>query len=134
VNNFDTGERLISTARECYDELLRAYDRGSWNIVVRRAQEVVEMSLKGLLKTMGVEYPKSHHVGGIFGRVCIERGLKVEPKQLDEFENISSYLADARAPAFYMEKIYNKQNADKAKTDAENVLNFARSFAKTLEN
>jgi len=114
--------------------MIRAYERRSWGMVVRRAQEVVETSLKGLLKMMGVEYPKSHHVGEVFRRVCIEKGLKIDSDQLDEFEDISSYLAEERAPAFYMEKIYSKQNADKAKTDAENVLNFARSFATTLEN
>ena len=134
MNNFDTGETLLSRACDCYEDMLRAYERRSWGMVVRRAQEVVEMSLKGLLKIMGVEYPKSHHVGEVFRRVCIEKGLKIDLEQLDEFEDISSYLAEERAPAFYMEKTYNKQNASKAKADAEKVLHFAESLAKTLEN
>lgn len=134
MNNFDTGETLLSRACECYGDMLRAYERRSWGMVVRRAQEVVETSLKGLLKMMGVEYPKSHRVGEVFRRVCVEKGLKINPDQLDEFEDISSYLAEERAPAFYMEKTYSKQNADKAKADAEKVLHFAESLAKTLEN
>ena len=134
MNNFDTGESLLSTAREFYDEMLRAYERGSWNIVIRRAQEVVELSLKGLLKMMGVEYPKSHDVSGVLGRACVEMGLKIESKELSELRSISSDLAEARAPAFYMERIYDKQSADRAKAGAEKVLNFAKSFAKTLEN
>ena len=134
MNNFDIGENLISTAHECYDELLRAHRRESWNIVVRRAQETVELSLKGLLKMMGVEYPKSHDVGGIFERVCVERGIEVDLQVLKELGRISSYLAEARAPAFYMERIYNKQDADKAKADAGKVLSFAESFAKMLVN
>lgn len=134
MNNFDTGETLLSMACEYYDEMLRAYGRGSWNIAMRRAQEVVEVSLKALLKMMGVEYPKSHDVGGIFGRVCVERGLKVESKKLTELRDVSSYLADERAPAFYLERIYDKKDADRAKTDAEKVLDFAKSFAKMLEN
>ena len=134
MNNFHTGENLLSTACEYYEEMLRAYERGSWNIVVRRAQEVVELSLKGLLKMMGVEYPKSHDVGGVFRRICIEMGLKVNSEKLDELEQISSDLAEDRAPAFYMERAYSKQEADKAKDDAGKVLNFARSFAKMLED
>lgn len=133
MNNFDIGEILLSTACEYYDEMLRAYERGSWNVVIRRAQEVVELSLKALLKIMGVEYPKSHDVGGTFRRVCIDRGLEVEPEELDELKNISSHLAKERSDAFYMEKIYDKQDADKAKAGAERVLNFAKSFAKTLK-
>ena len=97
-------------AREYYDEMLRAYERGSWNIVIRRAQEVVELSLKALLKMIGVEYPKNHDVGGVFGRVCVEMDLKVKPKELDELKSISSDLADVRASAFYMEEIYDHQD------------------------
>ena len=134
MNNFDTGESLTSLADVYYNELVRAYDMELWNVVVRHAQEVVELSLKGLLKTMGVEYPKSHDVGGLFGLICTEMGFKVEPQELAELKNISSYLADARAPAFYMERIYDKQSADKARADAEKVLNFAKSFAQMLRN
>lgn len=134
MNNFDTGGRLLSTAREFYGEMLRVYERGSWNIVVRRAQEVVELSLRGLLKMMGVEYPKNHDVSGILARACVEMGLEIGPKELAELRRISSYLADARSPAFYMERIYNKQDADKAKADAEKVLSFAESFAETLRD
>jgi HEPN domain-containing protein len=134
VNNFDTGESLTSLADVYYNELVRAYDMELWNVVVRHAQEVVELSLKGLLKMIGVEYPKSNDVGGVFGLICMEMGFKVEPQELAELKDISSYLADARAPAFYMERIYDKQSADKAKADAEKVLNFARLFAKTLKD
>jgi len=133
VNNFDTGEILLSTACECYDEMLRAYERKSWNMVVRRAQEVVELSLKGLLKIMGVEYPKSHDVGKIFERVCMEKGFRIEQTVLDELNRISSDLASKRGPAFYMEEIFEKQDAEKAKADAEVVLNFARSLTEILK-
>ena len=134
MNNLDIGERLLSRAHEYYDEMLRAYGRRSWNVVMRRAQEVVELSLKGLLKMMGVEYPKSHDVGGLFGRVCIEMGLEVESEELEVLKDISCELTETRSPAFYEERIYDKQNADKAKAGAEKVLNFAESFAKTLRN
>ena len=134
MNNFDTGETLLSRAYECYDDMLRAYERPSWNMVIRRAQEVVELSLKALLKMMGVEYPKNHDVGRVFGRACVEMGLRIEPKELDELKSISSDLADVRAPAFYMEEIYDQQDAEKAKAGAGKVLDFARSFAETLKN
>ena len=134
MNNFDTGESLLSTARELYDEMLRAYERGSWNIVVRRAQEAVELSLKGLLKVMGVEYPKTHDVGGVFGRVCADMNLEVDPEELAQLKRISSDLAEARAPAFYMERAYSKHDADRAKADAQKVLDFAKLLIKKLED
>jgi len=133
MSNFDTGDRLMSMAYEYYDELLRAYDRGSWNIVVRRSQEVVEVTLKGLLKIMGVEYPKNHDIGGVFSLVCMEMDLNVKPEELVALKEISSDLAKKRSPAFYMEEIYSKQDAEKAKADAEKVMNFAKALAEKLK-
>jgi HEPN domain-containing protein len=134
MNNFNTGDSLLSAARELYDEMLRAYERGSWNIVVRRAQEIVELSLKGLLKMMGVEYPKIHDVGGIFGRICVNMNIEIDPEELAQLKHISSDLAEARAPAFYMEREYSKDDADRAKADARKVLDFAKLLTKELEN
>ena len=73
MSNFDTAEKLLSMARICHDDLTRAYDGGNWNMAIRRAQEVVELYLKVILKMIGIEYPKSHDIGTIFTRVCLSR-------------------------------------------------------------
>ncbi len=39
--------------------------RGVWNLVVRRCQEVVELSLKAALRNVGIETAKVHDVGSL---------------------------------------------------------------------
>ena len=133
MNNFDLSQKLLSEARECYENMLNSYGKSSWNMVIRRAQEVVELSIKALLKIMGVEYPKSHDVGEVFELTCIQNGIMVENTVLIRIKQISYELAKDRSPAFYIEKIYNEENAEKAKTDAEFVMNFAESLSTKLK-
>jgi HEPN domain-containing protein len=128
LNNFGLGNKLLNEAEEYYAEMLRAYERGSWNVVVRRAQEVVELSLKGLLKMIGIEYPKEHDVGDVFERACREKRIEVEVKTLDRIKQTSSRLARERAPAFYMDRLYSEEQAQEAKEGAEHVIGMAREL------
>ncbi|TKJ46093.1 hypothetical protein CEE35_01150 [Candidatus Aerophobetes bacterium Ae_b3b] len=50
MNNFQRGEKLLSQAEGISRELTNVFERNLPNLVVRRAQEVVEISLKALLK------------------------------------------------------------------------------------
>jgi HEPN domain-containing protein len=133
MNNLNYGQRLLSEAKECYEDMLNSYARNSWNMVVRRAQEVVELSLKALLKMVGVEYPKSHDVGTVFELACIQSGIEVDNVDMISIKQISFELAKDRAPAFYIEKIYSRDYAEKAKADAEFVLNFAEALSVKLK-
>lgn len=133
MNNFELGNKLLNEAEEFYEEMLRAYERGSWNVVMRRAQEVVELSLKGLLKMMGIEYPKEHDVGDVFERACREKGIEVEIETLDRIKRTSSRLARERAPAFYMDRFYSEEQAKEAKEEAEQVLGMARELRGKLD-
>jgi HEPN domain-containing protein len=131
--NFETGEKLLEEAGECHGEMLRAFERSSWNMVIRRAQEVVDLSLKAVLKARGVEYPKKHDVGEVFKQACEEQKIEfIDEIDLDEVVRISSYLARERGPAFYMERIYGKEEAEKAKSDATRVIRLAKRLFELL--
>ena len=65
----------MKAAGEYHEELLQALNRQSWNVAIRRAQEVVELSLKSLLKILGVEYPRVHHVAPLFPGRQWKKGL-----------------------------------------------------------
>lgn len=130
--NFERGKLLLKEAGEYYEEVLRAFERQSWNVVVRRAQEVVELSLKGLLKIMGIEFPKVRDVGTFFVQAVSEKGLTVERSLLEEIKRISARLSETRAPSFYMEEVYSEEEAQQAKNGAEKVWIFARGLAERL--
>jgi HEPN domain-containing protein len=55
MTNHDSGAQLLQDAELYYEEMQRMFEKERWNIVVRRAQEVVELSLKGILKIMGMD-------------------------------------------------------------------------------
>jgi hypothetical protein len=69
----------------------------------------------------------------VFVRVCDEIGIKLEPELVIKIKDISEDLADKRSPAFYMERIYKQEDGEKAKADAEFVLNFAEALSVKLK-
>jgi HEPN domain-containing protein len=133
MNNFDINEKLFTEAELYREEMFRAYRREFWNVVIRHAQEVVELCLKGLLKTMGVEYPKSHDASGVFEKACIQKGIDIDKEFLQEIKAISSDLAEKQAPAFYMEIDYTRQQAEKAMQSAEKVFAVANKLSEDLK-
>lgn len=122
MTNFESGENLIADAEIYYEELLRMLEKGRWNIVVRRAQEVVELSLKGILKIMGIDFPKVHNVAPLFINLLHEKGIKLEKEVAEKILFISKLLAKDRAPAFYGEKIFLKEDAERAQKGAKDIL------------
>jgi HEPN domain-containing protein len=42
-------------------------EQDAWSDVVREAQELVELALKGMLRAVGIDPPKWHDVGSIAG-------------------------------------------------------------------
>ncbi|MDE0043138.1 MAG: HEPN domain-containing protein [Candidatus Poribacteria bacterium] len=132
MNNTDLNGRLILEAQMIMGEAKRAFDSEAWNLAVRRSQEVVELSLKGLLKLMGVETPKIHDVGDTFAKICTKKKIAIESEKLTEIQRISQQLARDRAPAFYMEKEYTREQANQALQSAGTVLTEAEELSQRL--
>jgi HEPN domain-containing protein len=110
---------------------LRALDlyvaEESWADVVREAQEVVELALKGLLRAHGVQPPRIHDVSEV---LLAERARLPEPLQ-DEIEalaEISRQLRRDRELAFYGAEdltpsgFYSRADAERALVDARRVV------------
>jgi hypothetical protein len=104
---------------------------GAYSDVIREAQELVELALKGVLRAIGVEPPKIHDVGPLL----LEYRKKILPKLRDEVAGaaeISKRLRKERELAFYGDldfvptEEYTKDDAERAYADAERVLAFAR--------
>lgn len=75
-------------------------DEGGHSDVVREAQELVELALKGVLRAVGIEPPKFHDVGGLL----IEHRAKFAREvgeRLDRAAEISKRLRRERELAFY---------------------------------
>jgi hypothetical protein len=132
------------------DELARSYftraakrmlalrmllDAEAFPDVVREAQEIVELALKGMLRAVGVDPPKWHDVGS----VLIEHRDKLPPQlqpQLGAPAAISLRLRRDREAAFYgdvdliPENVFDREAAERALSGAETVLRAVKAFGR----
>jgi HEPN domain-containing protein len=123
MNNFESGKDLILTAKRIMErDLQEAWQDNDANIVVRRAQEVVELVLKGALKILGIEYPKIHDVGKIFEQMVKRKIGEFDEEVMERIVRISARLAEDRGPSFYGEKIFKREEAEEAYSDAKFVF------------
>jgi hypothetical protein len=60
MKNDERADRLLSEGESIFNELKQSLEVKNWNLTIRRAQEVVELVLKGLLAQLGMDYPKVH--------------------------------------------------------------------------
>jgi HEPN domain-containing protein len=64
VTNLSLAQSYLQKARTRLKILQVLLDEEAFSDVVREAQEIVELALKGMLRQVGVEPPKWHDVGG----------------------------------------------------------------------
>lgn len=132
MTNGERADRLVGEALGVAGEMRTALADGRWNLAARRAQEVVELVLKGLLAEMSVDYPRSHDVAPVFIEAVRERGIEVDAGFLAWLVPLSARLADVRAPAFYHEIAVEEGEAQEAVGGAERVLAFGQEFLARL--
>jgi len=76
------------------------YRDGAYSDVVREAQEIVELALKGMLRQIGVEPPKWHDVGILLIEHENRFGLRVR-KRIPRIAKSSKWLRRERELSFY---------------------------------
>lgn len=99
-----TNESLASSylrkATDRLDVLDLLFRKSAYSDVVREAQEIVELSLKAMLRAVGIEPPKWHDVG----ELLLEARERFESRvqhELAELASVSSWLRGQRELAFY---------------------------------
>ncbi|MEZ8220289.1 HEPN domain-containing protein [Candidatus Fervidibacteria bacterium JGI MDM2 JNZ-1-D12] len=132
ASNFSTAQTLLREAQNCLTEAKRYFAEGDWNFAIRRAQECVELSLKSLLKAGGWEVPKLHDVGAIVVERLRAVNVQVETEMAERVINASERLAQQRAPAFYWEIAFARDDAELAIRDAEFVLAWTQEMLRQL--
>jgi len=103
----------------------------AYSDVIREAQEIVELSTKGMLREIGIEPPKWHDVGPLLVESRAKFPKEVA-KQVKKLASISKQLRKEREFAFYGEvdfiptEEYDLRDAEKAIQDAEFVVKMAK--------
>lgn len=133
MTNPTLAQSLIRKATDRLDILDLLFKKGAYSDVVREAQEIVELAMKGMLRAVGVEPPKFHDVGGLL----VEHRKKFPgpiSRQADRIATISKRLKKEREISFYGDidfiptEEYKIEDAMEAMEDAYFVVNLAKKM------
>lgn len=106
------------------------FDAAAYSDVIREAQEIVELSLKGMLRQVGIEPPHWHDVGGLLKEYA-GRFPALTAEDIDAAAAASAWLRKEREFAFYGDidfvptEQYDATTADRAMHDARTVVALA---------
>lgn len=123
MQNKDLIQDYLKRAEVRLEAVALLFKRDSYADTVREAQEVVELSLKALLRFTAIEVPRIHDVS----QILIENKSKFSKsiqKQIPKLAKISKSLRRDRELAFYGSEdltpssFYAKDDAEKALEDA----------------
>ncbi len=100
MNNVSLARSYLLKAQKRLRALQTLFEEAAYSDVVREAQEIVELSLKGLLRQIGVEPPKWHDVGSLLleYRARLPQAAATEAERL---AYISAWLRKEREFSFY---------------------------------
>ena len=130
MTNLSLAQSYLLKARTRLKILQVLLDEEAYSDVVREAQEIVELALKGMLRQVGVDPPKWHDVGGFllqFG----DRFPAVEPSRLKRLAEISARLRKEREFSFYGDidfiptEQYSREDAQRATDEARTTVEAA---------
>lgn len=103
------------------------FDGESWADVVRESQEVVELALKGLLRSCGIDPPRIHDVSEILlaerdrlpaALACEVEWLTESSRQLRRDRELAFYGAEDLTPSGF----YSRADAEGARDRARRVV------------
>ena len=100
MNNKLSAKAFLSDAEVIVDESRASFDKKHWHRVIRKCQEATELTVKGLFKYVGIEYPKTHILGRVIKREIGKHNL-FGKDDLRKMAYISDSLAFDRGPSFY---------------------------------
>ena len=135
MTNVTLAQSYIAKAKARLKAIAVLQEAQDYSDVVREAQEIVELSLKGMLRYAGIEPPKWHDVG----HLILENRFKfvgIDANTAEKLAEISSRLRKERETAFYGDidfvpsEEYRAEEGAKAIHDATFVLSVAQGIVK----
>ncbi|MBI5302907.1 MAG: HEPN domain-containing protein [Chloroflexi bacterium] len=133
MTNISLAQSYLIKARKRLKILSVLLDESAYSDVVREAQEIVELALKGMLRQVGIEPPKWHDVGGML-KEYRTRFPDAVGAHLERLAEISSWLRKEREFSFYGDidfiptEEYSRTDALRAIEDAQFVVSVAEAL------
>jgi hypothetical protein len=133
MRNRDLATDYVRRAKARLLAIDTLFEARSWADVVSESQEVVELALKGLLRTCGIDPPRIHDVSEILvgELVRVPAPLRSEVQRLAQ---ISRQLRRDRELAFYGTEdltpsdFYSQDDAEQARQGARETVRLVAPF------
>jgi HEPN domain-containing protein len=140
MTNEDLAQGLFRQAASRYKTVQAAFRDGDYAYVIRTGQECVELCLKALLISTGVDPPKWHDVGNIL-LDHTSRFPQIPKKVIEEMAFISRNLRGDRERSMYgddilklpPDRLYSKLDAENAQAWVEKIYSTCSSYFRHLK-
>jgi HEPN domain-containing protein len=130
MRNADLAQDYVRRAEARLRALDVLAEAESWADVVRESQEVVELALKALLRSAGIDPPRIHDVGEVLLAERARMPAAIAP-ELERLAEASRRLRRDRELAFYGAEDFTP-SAFYKRADAETARQAARMVVKTV--
>ena len=133
MRNTELARDYLRRATVRLDALNVLFDAESWADVVRESQEIIELALKALLRSRGIEPPRVHDVSGVLlaerDRLPTELDCDVDwladtSRQLRRDRELAFYGAEDLTPTDF----YSRTDAAHARDSARRVVELVDPF------
>jgi HEPN domain-containing protein len=127
MQNRDLARDYLQRSQVRLRALAVLYDGESWADVVRESQEIVELTLKGLLRSVGVSPPRVHDVSAVLLAERERLPPELHP-YVERMADVSRRLRRDRELAFYGAEdltpsgFYSEGDARAARAEAEQLV------------
>jgi len=135
----ELAKSYLFKAKKRLKSLYLLFEEEDYSDVIREAQEIVELCLKGMLRKAGIEPPKVHEVSGLLLEYRDKYPQEVT-RHFEELARISKTLRKERELAFYGEidfiptEEYTKEDGEKTIRDVEFVIKVAEKVIGDVED
>jgi hypothetical protein len=132
VTNGTLAQSYLVKATKRLKILVVLLEEAAYSDVVREAQEIVELALKGMLRQAGIEPPKWHDVGPVLREYSDRFSEPVRP-EIDSLAEISAWLRKEREFSLYGDidfiptEQYSVNDVQRAIDDARFVVSIAQT-------
>jgi len=135
LRSVKVGKSYLRQARARLEDAKDASAEANYPYAVRLSQECVELSLKAVLKLVGIDYPKIHDVSDILIEVK-DRFPNWFKAEINFLRDSSKILVKKREPSLYgseeaflsPDEVMNKDDAEDAVMRAEKIYNLCENL------
>ena len=135
MTNISLAQSYLKKVLDRIDVLDLLFRKEAYSDVVREAQELVELAVKGMLRQAGIEPPKHHDVGAMLTEHR-DRFQNISGETIERIAAISKALRKERELSFYGDidfiptEEYTAEHAQDAMQGANFVAEAARAVIK----